>query len=182
MTIWFYSDPHFDHAKLVDGTFLTEQGTPARSFASVTEMNETMVERHNAVVKPSDHVYCLGDFAIKKEAVATWAPRLHGHKRLILGNHDIYEAQFYLKYFEKVMAYRVLDGLAFSHIPLAPWSIRSARANVHGHCHLAKPLFYEVPNPDEKGFVKAVKYIHLSVERINYAPVSLEQLQTWSRA
>lgn len=179
MTIWFYSDPHFDQSSMVDGKY-TIDGDKLRPFETVEEMNETIVANHNAVVKPSDHVYCLGDFAMKKESVEKWAPRLNGHGRILLGNHDIFGYKFYARFFEKVGAYRYFDDLLFSHIPVAPWSC-GARVNVHGHCHRSKPLFYDVPNPDARGFVKSQRYVNISLEHTNYRPVSLEEIRSWLR-
>jgi calcineurin-like phosphoesterase family protein len=178
MTLWFYSDPHFGQASMVNGTF-THDGKKVRPFTSVEEMDETMIENHNRLVKPQDHVYCLGDFAMRKEDVARVAPRLNGHKRLILGNHDIYPVSFYQECgFKKIMAYRVFAGMIFSHIPIAAWS-QKYQANIHGHCHLGKPLFYEMANPDREGFQRGVRYVNLSVERTHYLPVSLEQIAQW---
>ena len=179
-TIWFFSDPHYDHVSLVSGS--ANHPEPARGrFRTADEMGEFMVEQHNALVRPRDHYYCLGDFSMDVKALARWAPRLHGHGRIILGNHDLAKAQLYLQFFKKVMAYREFDGMLFSHIPIAPWSMRW-RANVHGHCHEAKPLFYEVSDPDLVGFGRRVRYINISMERIHYRPVSLEQISKWSRA
>lgn len=182
MTIWFYSDPHFDHRSLVEGGTERHPVGARPDFKTVEEMNEALVERHNATVRPSDHVYCLGDFVMNKESLVKWASRLHGHKRIILGNHDLEKVELYLAAgFKKVMACRVLDDMLFTHFPIAPWSASRYRANVHGHCHVAKPLFYTAPNPDATGFLRAVRYINLSVEHTDYRPVSLETIAAWSR-
>jgi calcineurin-like phosphoesterase family protein len=179
MTLWFYSDPHFGHVSLVKGS--VNHPVPARQFSSVEEMGEMLVQRHNALVKPSDHVYCLGDFAMSKTEVARWAPRLHGHKRIILGNHDVHGEKFYGEYFDKVCAMREFADMIFTHIPLAPWSVARWKANVHGHCHEKKDLVYTVPVPGEMGFIRTVKYVNISVENTNYQPVTLEQIVSWVR-
>jgi len=177
MTIWFYSDPHFGHdfTKFGDSTRLPSE-----------ELDELMVERHNALVKPSDHVYCLGDFALDKASVRRIAPRLQGHKRLILGNHDIFDAQFYLECgFKKLFAVRKFDKVPiwFTHFPIATWSHGRQDANVHGHVHETRPLIYDVANPEDRGFLRRRRYINLCVERTNYQPVSLETIVQWiSRA
>ena len=78
----YIADMHFDHANCI--------AFDARPFRDVEHMNEEMIRRWNAVVKPEDHTYILGDFCWKKED--RWAeilPRLNGQKTLILGNHDI---------------------------------------------------------------------------------------------
>jgi len=174
MTIWFYSDPHF-------GQDFTKFGNSTRPPAE--ELDELMIERHNAIVKPQDHVYCLGDFAMRKEVVERIAPRLHGHKRLILGNHDIFDAQFYLKCgFKRLCAVRKFDNIPiwFTHFPIHPGSFGLQIANVHGHVHEGKPLFWESADPEARGFVRRSRYINVCVERINYTPVSLETITQWA--
>lgn len=181
MTLWFYSDPHLDHESLVRGS-ASHPVPPRKGFDSADQLAEAFVEAHNKLVKPSDHSYCLGDFTMGKEAIARWAPRLNGHRRIILGNHDIHEMKLYQAVFGKVCALREFAGMVFTHIPIAPWSMNRWRANVHGHCHDKKPLCYTASNPDEQGFVKSAQYINISLENINYRPVSLEQIESWVRS
>lgn len=81
MNIWFTSDHHFGHAKIIE--------LCNRPFSSVEEMNEILVERWNSVVARGDMVFYLGDFAMgqRKETVPI-ASRLNGVKLLVPGNHD----------------------------------------------------------------------------------------------
>lgn len=175
MTIWFWSDPHFDHAKLATGL-----ADSPRPFTTQAEMAQVLIERHNQFVKPSDHVYCLGDFCMNSKNVEQYAKQLHGHQRLILGNHEGQNIKDYLPWFKKILAFREFDGMMFTHAPIAPWSQRW-RANVHGHCHKAKPLLYTAVNPDVDGHLKPSAYINISVENTGYRPVSLEEISAWSR-
>lgn len=177
--MFFYSDPHYGS----DPVKFTGNKSRAR-FSCGEEMNEVMAQEHNKIVGPTDHVYCLGDFASRREDVETWAPRLNGHKRLIGGNHDIWPSEFYRKHgFQKYYGVRVFEGIMiyFTHIPIAPWSHGKMIANVHGHVHHNKPLVYDAANPDERGFITSKRYINLSVEAINYRPVSLEQILILAR-
>ena len=172
MTIWFISDTHFDHANMLN--FTRQDGTPLRPFTSVETMNETMIERWNAVVKPSDHVYHLGDVTMARgkatQHIDTIMARLNGHKRICLGNHDQLNSAWYLKWFEKVKAYNVLDGIIFSHIPVHEESLGRFKANVHGHLH-ANRVLASPHHPDPR-------YISVCVEHTDYAPVSLEDLKS----
>src|SRR5690606_1468010 len=65
-----------------------------RPFANLTEMAAAMIDRHNAVVKPGDLVYRLGDFTGRRDkrkngaAVEVILNALHGTQILIKGNHD----------------------------------------------------------------------------------------------
>ena len=187
MTIFVISDTHFGHANILtfknlDFSHICNHGilgwecglcadegvvVPKKlirpGFSSVEEMDEHMVERWNAVVKPSDHVYHLGDVAMKRPDLKI-VKRLNGHKRLVFGNHDIYDHKNYTEVgFEKVMGSRVLEGWLMTHIPVHPESLGRFRGNVHGHIH-------ERPSPSGS-------YINVSVERINYTPLALEELR-----
>ena len=160
--IFVISDTHFGHSGIL--TFKNMDGSPVRSFDSVQEMDETMVDRWNAVVKPGDHVYHCGDVAMRREHLAT-VGRCNGHKRLVRGNHDIFRTKDYLKYFDEIYASRVLDGMIFTHIPIHPESMGRFTANVHGHVH-GQPQGKYGP-----------KYYNVSVEIVGYTPVSLEDLK-----
>lgn len=176
--IWFFSDPHFNHASLVHGSM--KHATPGRpEFVSVEQMNECILDNCNAVIRPNDHWYCMGDVAMHREGVK-FLERINGHGRLILGNHDLEKVEFYRQYVKKIYAMREFDGMMFTHIPIAPWSMRW-RTNVHGHCHLAKPLFYSVSDPEMVGFGKKVAYVNLSMEHTKYRPVPLDEISKWSR-
>src|SRR6516164_7002129 len=82
MTIYFTSDTHFGHGGAL--------GLYRRPFASVTAMNEALLERWNETVGPDDEVWHLGDFAIRQPAVviAELLGRLRGRKHLVSGNND----------------------------------------------------------------------------------------------
>ena len=54
MNIWFIADPHFDHKNIIKYC--------ERPFNTVEEMNQTLIERWNSVVKKDDKVFCIGGF------------------------------------------------------------------------------------------------------------------------
>ena len=93
------SDTHFGHEKTCT-VFKREDGSPLRSFRDADEMNAEMIKRWNAVVRPHDKVYHLGDVVINKKFLYI-LPLLNGKKRLIRGNHDIYPTKTYLQYFDE---------------------------------------------------------------------------------
>ena len=130
--IFIISDTHFGHANIL--TFSNADGSPVRSFSCVEEMDQHMIDRWNSVVRPQDHVYHLGDVAMKRPYLDTIG-KCNGHKRLVRGNHDIFRTKDYLKYFDEVYATRVLDGMIFTHIPIHPESMGRFGVNVHGHVH-----------------------------------------------
>ena len=171
MTLWIVSDTHFDHANMLN--FKREDGSPLRSFDSVEDMNETIIAKWNERVRPSDHIYHLGDVTMARGKATTHIDtimsRLNGHKRICLGNHDQLHSAWYFKTFEKVKAYNVLDGILFSHVPIHTESLGRFRANVHGHLH-ARRVEASPHHPD-------ARYINACVELNGYAPISLEELK-----
>jgi calcineurin-like phosphoesterase family protein len=78
--IWFTSDPHYGHANIIKYC--------DRPFADAQEMDEALIANYNALVKPEDSVYFLGDFCFSKDPNRVFQ-RLNGKKHLILGNHDL---------------------------------------------------------------------------------------------
>ena len=87
------SDTHFGHTNSWE-KFKLPDGSPLRPFTSNEEMDETMIERWNAKVKPEDTVYHLGDVVINRKHLHL-CNRLNGKKRLIRGNHDIFKDKDY---------------------------------------------------------------------------------------
>lgn len=79
MPVFFAADHHFGHDNI--------RRYCARPFSSVEEMDETMIERWNKVVKPGDTVYHLGDFAFRVSPEPIRA-KLNGRIVLVRGNHD----------------------------------------------------------------------------------------------
>jgi calcineurin-like phosphoesterase family protein len=175
---WLISDTHFGHSNILNFTD-SETGELIRGarFSTVEEMNETMIENWNRVVKPGDTVYHLGDvfFGNKDTFRSLWA-RLTGAKRLILGNHD--DAKFFIRngLVEKVTVWKEFHeyGLLLSHIPLDPSGLLRHRhniyseekqmlLNVHGHIH-------QNPSPTEH-------HRCVCVEQIDYTPINIEELR-----
>lgn len=172
--IWVTSDTHFGHKNILGFTD-RNTGQPVRPFDSVEEMNETMVENWNSVVKPGDKVYHLGDvfFGSKDDFKSLW-PKLNGSKRLIVGNHDDVKWLAQGGFFQKIQLWRIFSDwkLILTHVPLREDSFRGSEynssegngfLNVHGHIH---------QNPSPEGPYKCV-----CVEQTNYTPVNIEELK-----
>lgn len=163
--LWLISDTHFFHSNILK--FEGGRG----EFKSVEEMNETIVDRWNSVVKKGDKVYHLGDVAMsyKPDTLGWLLNRLHGQKRLIVGNHD--DIKFLSKgaWFGKVEMWRFFKDFGFllSHAPIHnksfedKWDGRCI--NVHGHLH-------RKPAPTKKHYC-------VCVEQTNYTPVNMEKLR-----
>lgn len=181
--LFFISDPHFSHANLLTGM---KNGvlmkTHIRSgFSSVEEMDETIVNRWNATVKPHDKIYLLGDIAMKKEHVHILS-RLNGKKRLILGNHDTFGTKFYAPYFDEIYAMRTLcgDGILATHFPVHPQSVKRGYVNVHGHIHNSivgqDTRIALVPFSEQHP-----KYFNVCVEHHDYTPVHIDIIRAYAK-
>jgi calcineurin-like phosphoesterase family protein len=182
--IWVISDTHFNHENILSFTD-NNSGKLIRGdkFASTREMDEYMIDRWNETVKPGDKVYHLGDvmFGDKEYFKSMW-PKLHGSKRLIVGNHDDIKFLSAGSFFKKVHMWRMFPefGLLMTHVPVHPSSLKIYVAegeyeegdvgkvqktllNVHGHIH---------QNASPEG-----PYRNMSVEAIDYTPVNIEELR-----
>lgn len=155
--IFVISDTHFHHSKIIDPT--------GRPFASVEDMDNTLIANWNRVVRRDDLVCHLGNLALATRArTVQLLKKLNGRIYLIRGNHDIrnlpvaWEGDLHTVRF---------DGTLFvmCHYPLADWHGRpSGSIMVHGHMH-GRPLDPFVPNR-----------VDASVEAIDYTPISLKSV------
>lgn len=142
---YFWSDPHFCHKNIIKYckrpwySECDENGCPMPSDADVVRMNEDLIQRFNAIVKPNDIVWCLGDFAFAGKCnVAKCLSRLNGDIRLVKGNHDKQSNQFYLDAgFKWVYDHPVIinDFIILSHEPLGWLNSDMPYVNLFGHVH-----------------------------------------------
>ncbi len=79
---YYIADLHFFHEGLNDKM-------DCRGFSSAAEMNEYILERWNAKVRPGDDVVILGDVSLGgAEQTSGLLKELNGRLYLIEGNHD----------------------------------------------------------------------------------------------
>lgn len=147
------SDTHFGHGNII--------GYCHRPFKTLKEMDDTMIENWNRVVKDEDTVYFVGDFSYKNNR--NYRRLLNGHIIFIKGNHDSYwisgyraHDYAYIKYGDTVF-YVVHDPEDVSNFHHG-WSIT-------GHVHDVGPFI------DRKK-----KIVNVSVEQINYTPIKIEDI------
>jgi calcineurin-like phosphoesterase family protein len=98
MNIWFTSDTHYSHSSIA-GPELSKWKSGYRTFKTVQEMNDCMVETINKYVKEDDILYHLGDFSFgspqkmydfRKSLICK---TIH----LIKGNHDEIFDEFHVE-------------------------------------------------------------------------------------
>jgi len=85
--IFFTADTHFDHANIIKYS--------NRPYRNVNEMNESIINNWNSIVKPEDTVYHLGDFSFGNPR--KFIDRLNGKILFIKGSHDKYIEAPYLR-------------------------------------------------------------------------------------
>ncbi|SFE90196.1 metallophosphoesterase [Methylobacterium sp. yr596] len=134
--VLFIADTHWGHAGSIAHT--------ARPFASVAEMDTAMIANWNAVVRPGDTVYHLGDFAMGASAdkCAEIFAALRGRKHLLVGNHDKSHVTGlqWESVSERVTVFTGGHRIVCDHYPLRAWngSWRGA-LHLHGHTHGSLP-------------------------------------------
>lgn len=142
--IWFTSDTHFNHSQIIKYC--------DRPYENQNDMNEDMIARWNAIVKPEDTVFHLGDFAFTSniDTIREIVSRLNGEIFLILGNHDIQNG-FYRDSVREIFGERMrslLDiqvwddeqddwqAITLCHFRMGTWHRSNKGAwNLFGHSH-----------------------------------------------
>jgi calcineurin-like phosphoesterase family protein len=137
--VFFTADHHFGQG--------AARGLFRRPFADVAAMDGAMIEAWNAVVRPDDVVWHLGDFAIRPSAerVTALLGALNGTKHLVAGNNDP-EATRAAAGWSSVQEFAEIEVqgrmLVLCHYALRVWNRQGKAAwNLHGHSHgRLKPL------------------------------------------
>lgn len=164
---YFISDHHFGHTNII--------GYCDRPFSSVEEMDQHMIERWNAIVKPEDEVFYVGDFSFRTvDESQVILESLHGTKTLILGNHDRRTPGAYKRMgfvachqeFHYVIP-EVGRSVTLAHHPM--FGPKAPQILVHGHSHTYRPVVTTFTTTRQL-------LLNVSVEGLNYEPLSEEKL------
>lgn len=132
--VWFTSDCHFYHKKIMEFCPNTRAGADAE------EMSELMIESWNKRVKPTDRVYHLGDFSFTTvQKTKELLGRLNGSKHFLAGNHDR-QLDGLRHLLESYRDYKVLylQGykIVMMHYPIESWDgMHRDTLHFHGHIH-----------------------------------------------
>ena len=97
------------------------------------------MRRWNAVVGPKDTVWHLGDFCFGKRKLEI-AAHLNGNKKLVMGYHDMYATEDYLRYFTRLAGAVEYKGLVLTHVPVQEAQLARWYMNVHGHLHTKRVM------------------------------------------
>ena len=155
----------------------------ARPFASLEEMEKTIVDNWNKKVRKEDTVYVLGDLAEDgyKKAIDVYAG-LNGHKHLLVGNHD-------MKMLDEIKESNVFESIDFMtliedggrkiclcHYPVMDWMEFSRGGyHVYGHIH-NKTLKNDPAYPQIKEYFKDKLAYNCGVDVTGFQPVTLDEM------
>ncbi len=184
MAIFFTSDPHFFHKGILQHC--------SRPFSTVREMNQTLINNWNSVVKHDDEVWILGDlfFISNKDAICSVLEKLNGKLNWIIGNHDsekILSHEKITSFFSFIGYYKEISvktssgnykKICLMHYPIAEWNKKDYGSwHLHGHMHgerMTEDLSYDVgvdTNPMYRPYsLKEIEEIMTTKK--NYAYVS----------
>lgn len=166
--IFFTSDTHFGHENIIRYC--------NRPFATVEEMDKTLISNWNSVVRDGDEVYHLGDFSFGNPEY--YLSALKGKINFIEGNHDgdFWKSDLWtrLRGIQKLPPIKTMGfevdkerfTLTMCHYPMVHWNKSHHPNNWHlfGHVHNS-PIQWQ--NPMSK---------NVGVDMTNFKPVDLVSL------
>jgi calcineurin-like phosphoesterase family protein len=133
MKKWFISDTHFSHKNIIKYA--------GRPYASVEEMNKSLIDNWNQYVGADDQVFFLGDFGLGDvEHLRSICSQLTGYKICIRGNHDRNASYMMRVGFNLVLESAFLKigrhNVELIHIPS---EVAPSHFQLHGHVHEKRP-------------------------------------------
>lgn len=164
--IWFTSDLHLGHRasiKMCD-----------RPFASVEEMNKTIICNFNECVKKNDIVYILGDVAHRMPVaeVNKMIGGLNGKKILCKGNHDKrYDVTLFESIYDFVEIAANGINISLMHYPMMSWP-KSRHGSLHLHGHIHSKGDYNIQQKND-----GILRYDVGVDANEYRPVSIVQIK-----
>ena len=173
--IYYISDTHLGDLRVFNKC--------ARPFASLEEMEKTIVDNWNKKVRKEETVYVLGDLAEDgyKKAIDVYAG-LNGHKHLLVGNHD-------MKMLDEIKESNVFESIDFMtliedggrkiclcHYPVMDWmEFSRGEYHVYGHIH-NKTLKNDPAYPQIKEYFKDKLAYNCGVDVTGFQPVTLDEM------
>lgn len=165
----FTSDEHFGHENIIK--FCN------RPFTDVNHMREVLIQNHNSVVKPDDHVIHLGDMfwhKLTEQQCVDIRMRLNGTHYYILGNHEkqMLRSKSLRSLFVWVEDLINLNIPGYPNIVLCHYAMKTWNGShrgtyqLYGHSHNSPEL--ELNN-------KSLS-MDVGVDATNYYPISLEEV------
>jgi calcineurin-like phosphoesterase family protein len=173
MNIWFTSDLHLGHRKVIEywnrpflDHAIADVHDPRRY--KLEEMDAFLISNWNRLVEKRDVVYVIGDFIWGGfENWKKYSGQLKGDIRLVLGNHD--NANSARKLLKHVYEYKMISierqKIALFHYGMRTWDrARKGSWHLYGHSHNSLPPFG--------------KSLDVGVDCWDFHPVSFQLLKT----
>lgn len=174
---FYISDIHIGHESIME--------FDKRPFASLEEMKQTVISNWNAVVKPKDDVYIIGDFFWRNEEATEVLPKLKGKKYLILGNHDKINSEM-KQHYQWIKEYAEIKDhsrhVVLCHYPIAHWhNADYGYIHLYGHIHMLgrdnKPFTeYRASMKKREGISYECYNVGAMLPYMNYTPRSLDEI------
>lgn len=166
MVIWFWSDTHLGHWKIVEFC--------KRPFTSLIEMDTTIISNFNSRVDEDDLCFFLGDFCMKKSSEASDAPQKAfdyyrnqlkcKHIIFIDGNHDSNNGTK-----TPIESVNIEHGGSRIHLTHNPkHASEDYKFNYTGHCHGNRGTFNKL---GKKSVV-----VDISVDCWDFFPVNINHI------
>lgn len=168
--IYLTSDTHFNHNR----GFIYEP----RGFKTIEEMNEAILARWNAVVKPDDEIYHLGDVMLGDNEVGmNYLKQLNGKIHIVVGNHDtdtriaLYkEAPNVVEIAQAIKIKYKGYHFYMSHYPsftgsLQQEDLKKTTCNLFGHTHQFTNFYQNIP------FM-----YHVGMDSHNCTPITIDKV------
>ena len=165
--IYYTADLHIGHANIIKYC--------NRPFETVEEMDQTIIDNWNSVVREDDDVYIVGDVFFKGNP-NIFMPKMKGRKHLIVGNHDanLVSTASYCKHFETIKKYLCIEDkgrhVVLFHYPILEWSgYYHGTYHVYGHIH---------NNDNETNHIMTIvpNAFNAAVDVNDFTPQTLDQL------
>lgn len=156
--ILFSSDLHLGHANILKFSRNSREGR------DIVEHDHWVIEQLASNTTKEDTLWLLGDICMDKDPRRlSLMNAIPAKKHLIMGNHDQFPIQEYLKYFQTVRAVVSFKGFWISHMPMHQQELYGKR-NIHGHVH--------------NNSIRSHQYINVCTETNNGVPVDFEDIRS----
>lgn len=150
MTEFVIGCTHFGHSAIIKHR---------RQFESVKDMDAALIDNWNAVVKPQDTVYHLGDFSGWEAHPHAYTPYLTGNIVTLQGNHD---PKGWGDHLREVRINR--RKVVLCHYPIEEWNgWHTGALHIHAHTH-------------KKKLVSAVRRAHVGADATGFTPLRLDEV------
>jgi calcineurin-like phosphoesterase family protein len=155
---YFISDPHFGHKNILK--FSDGFRGNVLSVTTITDHDDEIIKRCNAIVQPHDILYVLGDLGNNWRRLND----INCTKRVVLGNHDHESMKVYLSQLDDatIMPMHKFQYCWITHCPIHPAELYGKK-NIHGHVHTHS--------------VRDENYVNVSVDMTAGYPINIKQIK-----